>query len=421
MNVLVLGWEYPPAVAGGLGAACHGLTTALARADGVERVTLAVPATAGPTPADESGVERVEIGVETAGGLGLPLLSPYSSVAPSTDSGSRSMSAQRLYGHGFEAALRSYTRGVFHQFAHSGRRFDVVHAHDWMTAPAALRLRMRFGIPLCLHVHSTAFDRAGTARAEGELCPPPNDMSARIEAAGVRSADRVVAVSAFTKTVIERGFRVPRSHVEVVHNAPPRIGVSPSVGTVEPRLVHGRARKGERTVLFVGRLTRQKGATYFVRAAAELSAQRSDVRFVVIGDGEERAQLVEEAARLGLGRRLFFAGSADDALRDGLYATSDVYVMTSLSEPFGLTPLEALGGGAAVVLPKDAGITEVVTSAPRVNPWDIEGLVRTIGGLLDDDSMRADLVTRGRAEVAQLTWEKSGQELSRVLLEACAA
>ena len=95
--------------------------------------------------------------------------------------------------------------------------------------------------------------------------------------------------------------------------------------------------------------------------------------------------------------------------------------MTSLSEPFGLTPLEALGGGAAVVLPKDAGITEVVTSAPRVNPWDIEGLVRTIGGLLDDDSMRADLVTRGRAEVAQLTWEKSGQELSRVLLEACAA
>ena len=171
----------------------------------------------------------------------------------------------------------------------------------------------------------------------------------------------------------------------------------------------------------MGRLTRQKGASFFLRAAAEIARGRADVRFVVVGDGEERARLVEEAAALGLGRRVFFTGSVDDAARDALYASADVYVMTSLSEPFGLTPLEALVRGAAVVLPRRAGVAEALRSAPAVDPWDREALCAAITGLLDDEDARRAAVEDGRREAAALDWDASGALLATVLAEASAA
>jgi len=429
MRVLVLGWEYPPAVAGGLGAACQGLTLGLARAatagGAPVSVTLAVPALeGGAAVAPEPGVERVEVPLATDGTASVAL-GPYGRHASGRPDAPGRAGAQRsLYGPGFQAALDAYTRGVVALLGARRGAFDVIHAHDWMTGPAAMRLRMLLGVPVCLHIHSTAFDRAGTASSDGPLRVPHGDLSAGIEAAGVRAADRVIAVSAFTADVVARGYGVPRERISVVHNAPPSAALDPAA--LDPA---GRARTADaadagpatRTVLFVGRLTRQKGASFFLRAAADIARERSDVRFVVVGDGEDRARLVEEAAALGLGRRVFFAGAVDDAARDALYQDADVYVMTSLSEPFGLTPLEALARGAAVVLPRRAGVAEALRSAPAVDPWDREALCGAITALLDDEDARQSAVRDGLREAAALDWDASGKLLAAVLAEAGAA
>ncbi|MEL6429908.1 MAG: glycosyltransferase family 4 protein [Planctomycetota bacterium] len=468
LRVLVLGWEYPPSVAGGLGAACHGLTTALARSEGVASVTLAVPRVRGAGEAvDGPGIERIEIDVPPARGEEA-LLSPYGPVGVAAK-GARAGASRALYGGDLGDALQAYAAAAVDALDARAGTFDVIHAHDWMTVPAAMQLRMRLGAPVCFHVHSTAFDRAGTARAAGPLARP-DGLAARIEAAGVRAADRVVAVSDFTRGVIERGYGVRAERIDVVHNgatideaeatsATQASGsVAPSSDAARSGMLSSGARSAagqdsggqgsgepsteppsaaasiaaaplsstptpapaDHTVLFVGRLTRQKGAGYFVRAAARLAEQRDDVRFVVVGDGEDLPRLVEEAAERGLGSRLFFTGSVDDVTRDRLYADADLYVMTSISEPFGLTPLEALGRGAPAILPNAAGVCEVLPSAPRVDPWDTDALAERMGELLDSGDERARLVEAGRAEARELTWDRSGARLAGVLQEACA-
>lgn len=429
MRVLVLGWEYPPRVAGGLGAACQGLTLGLARASAGGQpvhVTLAVPALeSGEPAAREPGVERVEIPL--VGGVAwAPLLSPYGAPGdagpePVGAASGRAGAQRSLYGAAFSAALDAYTRGAVQLLGERRGAFDVIHAHDWMTVPAAMQLRMALGVPVCLHVHSTAFDRAGTASADGPLRAPRGDLSASIEAAGVRAADRVIAVSAFTADVIARGYGVARERIAVVHNAPPHAAPAAKPAAGGPAAWTPAPDAGQRTVLFVGRLTRQKGASFFLRAAAEVARARDDVRFVVVGDGEERARLVEEAAALGLARRVFFTGAIDDAARDALYGAADVYVMTSLSEPFGLTPLEALAGGAAVILPRRAGVAEALPSAPAVDPWDRGALSAEILRLLGDDGARRTAVAEGLREAAALDWDASGARLAQLLEEAGAA
>jgi glycosyltransferase involved in cell wall biosynthesis len=165
-------------------------------------------------------------------------------------------------------------------------------------------------------------------------------------------------------------------------------------------------------------LTRQKGIGFLLRAAARVLEEKPDVRFVLVGDGEERAAMIELSASLGIARRVFFAGSVDDAARDRAYRDADVFVLSSVSEPFGLTPLEALQHGAAVVLTNACGVREVLPSAPVVPPWDARGLSEQILRLLGDEALRADLVARGRRELQGLTWASSAEALEAVLAEA---
>ncbi|MEM1448910.1 MAG: glycosyltransferase family 4 protein [Planctomycetota bacterium] len=406
--MLVLGWEYPPAVAGGLGAACHGLTTALA--DRGHAIQLAVPAGDGAQPPlPHPGVTRVLLGGEAAadGTPGVDGLDPYAtddhvaatSDAPERDRGARASASARLYGGDLAAAIRAYTRDAVARL--EGRDFDVVHAHDWMTFPAAMRLRLLHRRPVCLHVHSTAFDRGGAARSDGTV--------SSVERAGVRTADRIAAVSDYTRSVLVREYGAEPSRVRVVHNA----------ATIGPEQAAPSCRDPERpTVLFVGRLTRQKGVGFLLRAASRVLERRPEVRFVLVGDGEERASLVELAASLGIARRVFFAGSVDDAARDRAYREADVFVLSSISEPFGLTPLEALQNGAATILSDACGVREVLPSAPVVAPWDAAGLADEILRLLGDAALREGLVARGRSELGALTWDRSAEALEAVLRES---
>ncbi|MEM9383035.1 MAG: glycosyltransferase family 4 protein, partial [Planctomycetota bacterium] len=313
--------------------------------------------------------------------------------------GDRATASARLYGGDLAAAVRAYTRDALERL--EGRDFDVVHAHDWMTFPAAMRLRLAHRRPVCLHVHSTAFDRGGAARSDGTV--------SSVERAGVRTADRIAAVSDYTRSVLVREYGADPARVRVVHNA----------ATNGPEHAGTRGRDPDRpTVLFVGRLTRQKGIGFLLRAAARVLERRPEVRFVLVGDGEERASLVELTASLGIARRVFFAGSVDDAARDRAYGEADVFVLSSISEPFGLTPLEALRHGAAVVLSDTCGVREVLPSAPVVPPWDAAGMADSILRLLGDAALREDLVARGRAELRGLTWDRSAAALEAVLAES---
>ncbi|QDV07507.1 Glycogen synthase [Planctomycetes bacterium Poly30] len=436
MNVLVLGWEYPPAVAGGLGAACQGLTRALAaRGHGVQ---LALPDACRPyhPPGHGSGEAEAiflgtssgEAGVEDARGA---LFHPYASdeVHAATQDPGRGpagwgAAGARLYGRDLIPSVRAYTRSAVERLAHLD--FDVIHAHDWMTFPAALQLRLATGRPVCLHVHSTAYDRGGSPEVAGQLGLERGSI-ASVERAGVRTADAVAAVSAYTGRVLVDHYGADSDRIRVVHNAPSRHhalsgaasgqNAAPSPAASAPgRPVSPRTQK---TVLCLGRLTRQKGVSFLLRAAKVVLMSHPDARFLVAGEGEERTRLIEMVAELGLAGKVHFLGSISDEAKVKAYREADVFVLPSVSEPFGLTPLEALAEGTPVVLSKASGVAEVLPSAPAVEPWDYVGMASEISALLDSrgkpGGLAERLVASGQREMASLSWDRSAAALESAL------
>lgn len=406
MKVLVLGWEYPPQVAGGLGAACEGLTTALAARG--HQVLLAVPAGgANADHRDHPGIERIEVPLDGPAGSG-GLLSPYGPLREpagadavdadgDADEGSgaaRSAASRRLYGADLDAALQRYTAGALEVLA--GRSFDVVHAHDWMTIPAAMRLRLATGRPVCLQLHSTAYDRAGASRAEG-------DPVRRLEAVGARTADRVITVSDYGRGVVHREYGVGLDRIDVVHNA------APPGEAFEPAPLPDLERP---VVLFLARLTRQKGAGYLLRAAPAILERVPGARIVIAGDGEARDELVEASASLGIASSVFFPGTLSDDARDRAYRDAAVFVLPSVSEPFGLTPLEALRFGTPSVVSAASGVREVLPSAPAPEPWDRAALADAVATLLLDPVRREAQVGAGRKDIEGATWARSADALT---------
>ena len=400
MRVLVLGWEYPPLVAGGLGAACEGLTTALAGLG--HEVILAVPAGGEAVEIrDHPGIERVEIPLGE-GAARPAILSPYAPVQPFGDAsneaapgaGARTAASRRLYGADLDGALQRYTAAAVRELA--GRDFDVVHAHDWMTIPAAMRLRLKTGRPVCLQLHSTSFDRGGASKVDG-------DPIMRLESVGARTADRVIAVSEYGRGVVHRECGAPLDGIDVVRNA------APAGKAMEPTALPD---PGRPVVLFLARLTRQKGASLLLRAAPSILDRVPSARLVIAGEGDARNELIEESAALGVAKSVFFPGSLSDAARDRAYRDAAVFVLPSVSEPFGLTPLEALRFGTPSVLSAASGVRELLPSAPAPDPSDPEALAAEICSLLVDEGRRAALVAAGRSEIAGATWGRSARALT---------
>ncbi len=428
MKVLVLGWEYPPAVAGGLGAACQGLTTALAeRGHGVQ---LALPEACRPYAEElQGGVgpdpEPVYVSSTwdgaPSGRVGRATqFHPYATDESPVDSSSvgsprSSLSTgwgaagSRLYGADLVDSVRAFTKSALERLAHLD--FDVIHAHDWMTYPAALQLRMAARKPAVLHVHSTSFDRGGSRMIGGQLGLERGTI-ASVERAGVRTADAVCAVSEYTRGVLLKHYGARSEAVHVVHNAMTSNGAP-------PRAPQGAKPGAPPTALFLGRLTRQKGVGFLLRAARLVLDTHPTARFLVAGDGEERARLIEAVAELGLAGRVFFLGSISDEAKLEAYRNADVFVLPSVSEPFGLTPLESLMEGTPVVLTSTSGVAEVLKSAPAVEPWDARAMADALIGIFDSrgqPSGRAEtLVKRGQEELSELSWGRSAAALEAVL------
>lgn len=378
----MLGWEYPPHIQGGLGTACRGLAAALAGA-GAD-VTFVLPWLHGDEP--DEGVRLVGAGIEDA----LPAYGPVSPAETPPPSARYARDMVRASKSFAAAALRTSR----------GSRPDVVHAHDWMTYAAGAASAKAAGAPLVVHVHSCEHDRCG---------PRANPDIVALEQAGFDAADRIVCVSRYTADVVERNYRVDEAKLRVVHNAGPD-------GRRGARR-RGRRRIPEPVVLFLGRVTYQKGPDVFLDAAARVARERDDVRFVVAGTGDLWYRTIERAAELGIGRRVHFTGFLEAAGVARAFREADVYVMPSISEPFGIAPLEAAAHGVPVLVSERSGVAEVLPSAITFDPSDPQALADALLRVLASPRLRRRPAARAMGEEATVRRATKAARLLAVYAE----
>ena len=428
----MFGWEFPPYISGGLGTACYGMTRALAQL-GVE-VIFVLPhvedaATDFLTLESASGTlitEEMQERMAWAGqeiwrsnirylSLDSPLM-PY--LTPeSYREALKSLSSERSPGgeivrtsggHAFTWKLKGgYGPDLMTEVYRYGRLggaialredFDVIHAHDWMTYPAGILAKALTGKPLVVHIHATEYDRSGENI---------NEMVAGIERAGLLAADVVVAVSQLTRNMVIQRYGVPPEKVKVVYNAVERRDVARHF-EIPPRIRH------EKRVLFLGRITFQKGPEYFMEAARLVLEKIPNVRFFMAGSGDMLPRLVRRAGQLRIGSRFHFAGFLRGEQVDRMFALSDLYVMPSVSEPFGITPLEAMLYDVPVLLSRQSGVSEVLEHALKADFWDTRDMADKICAVLTYPSLATELVKNCREEMKSIRWGNAAEQLLQI-------
>jgi len=412
----MFGWEFPPFKTGGLGTACYGLTRGLKHA-GVD-VIFVVPRSIG-----EGASEHVKI-IGTGDVYTSPpekesyahvkalkvnvVLSPYerpewrfeeqeerhrnghkSVVSKASNNADKN---QELYGRNLFEQIEEYADRA--RLIAESEKFDVIHAHDWMTFRAGIEARKVSGKPLINHVHSTEFDRGGGWSV--------NQMVYDIEKTGVREADQVIAVSNRTRQTIVNNYSIPAEKISVVYNA-----IDTCDFTIDKSAKHRLKRK---TVLFLGRITMQKGPEYFLQAAREVLDKEPDVTFVMTGNGDMMHRMVKLAADLNIGHKVLFTGFLSGLDLDRIYDMADLYVMPSVSEPFGITPLEAMSHEVPVIMSKQSGVSEVVKNALKVDFWDIDKLASDIIAVLRYGALRKLLTKNGKSEMQKFSWDNSAAQ-----------
>lgn len=384
----MFGWEFPPYNSGGLGTACFGLTRALAKRGA--KITFVLPRRVNAR-ADFAKLifadNEVEIKVVDS------LLTPY--ITSEEFALAKSLARSDLYGSDLFNEVRRYALRA-KQIAKQ-ERFDVIHAHEWLSFGAGLEAKKVSGKPLVVHVHATEFDRTGGHNVNSQVYA--------IEREGMEKADAVIAVSHFTKqTIIER-YGIASEKVHVVHN-----GIDPDLRAhteVYGDQLSALKKAGNKIVLFVGRLTLQKGPDYFVRMAKRVLEYRKNVYFVVAGAGDMDRKIMQEAAYLGISDRVLFTGFLRDEELARTYRAADLFVMPSVSEPFGITPLEALLHGTPVLISKQSGVSEILSNALKADFWDIDEMTNKIIAVLDHESLRTSLQANGGEEVTHHGWQEA--------------
>ncbi len=471
-RVLMLGWEFPPFITGGLGTACHGLTKALDRAgvpvtfvlprpippDSSSHVELVTPARlplppehardrrgqGNPPPAGSdpwwedlasARVEAVAERFEHARFLPLPegFIPAYSPTADPAvwarivaEGGLsaprlRAMVESGLIPHGpgdrvDEALLRilpeagpierrrsawtsmaadysgdllaaadRYAR--FCLEAAEGLEFDVIHAHDWLTYPAGLALKQMTGKPLAVHVHATEFDRSGEH---------VNQSVYNIERRGMHGADRVITVSMLTRNIVVNRYGADAAKIDVVYNGVDLEPASAGLQAIATR---------DKIVLYFGRITMQKGPEYFIAAAKRVLEVMRNVKFVVAGSGDLAAHMIHLAAEMGIGHQVLFTGFLRGRDISRVFAIADLYVMPSVSEPFGIAPLEAMSHNVPVLISRTSGVSEVLVNALKVDFWDVDDMANKIVAVLRHPPLSRTLVEHGNFEIRGITWD----------------
>ncbi len=418
MKVLMFGWEFPPHISGGLGTACYGLTKGLSY-HGVD-VALVVPKAFGDE--DERNVRilnasDVEIDIRNSEMFHysneisyieinshlLPYigLDDYFNVVNQLESGvfaQESISKEKRryifsggYGHNLMEEVNKYAL-VAAEIAQT-EEFDIIHAHDWLTYRAGIAAPRESGKPLDVHIHATEYDRSGENNR--------NDIVYNIEKEGMEAANMVCAVSNLTRNIVIEKYNIPENKVVTLHNA------------VEPNShnINSQKHLKEKIVTFLGRVTFQKGPEYFVETAKKVLEKDDNVRFVLAGDGDMMPRVIERVAELGISDKFHFTGFLRGEDIDKMFGMSDVYVMPSISEPFGISPLEAMQSNVPVIISKQSGVSEVLQYAIKVDFWDIDATADAIYGILHYPALSHIFSVKGNEEVNNLKWEHVGSKL----------
>lgn len=420
MRVLMFGWEFPPHIAGGLGTACYGLTKGLAHHD-VE-VLFVMPTASGDE--DQSAVRIInasdvavydtcknideflgKVDFLRVGSNLRPYIDPVSFTELVTEE--QKYQTEEFKGYFKEKYKFSgkYGANLMEEVARYAmvagaiaqqHEFDVIHAHDWLTNLAGIAAKKVSGKPLVIHVHATEFDRTGEN---------VNPEVFRLEQTGMREADKVITVSNLTRNIVINKYGIDPSKVITVHNAVDFSGRSD---------IEVQRGVEEKIVTFLGRITFQKGPEYFIEAANKVLKMYPNVRFVMAGSGDLMNRSIKRVAQLGISDRFHLTGFLRGQDVQRMFEYSDVYVMPSVSEPFGISPLEAMISNVPTIISKQSGVAEVLKYAIKVDFWDIDALADSIYGLLNYPALSKMAIESGLEEVNSLKWDHAAAKVKRV-------
>ncbi len=451
MKVLMFGWEFPPHISGGLGTACFGLTGSLAKKN--TQILFVIPKTDNETI--EEGLQ-----IRSASHVEIPISKIVKrTIQHSHKYGDRelSQSESNLEVISVKAALTPYTSPHVlldnasisnwnYQFSESSlslssklktvqttdkataryqfsgtygpnlleeverygfagaeiakqETFDIIHAHDWLTYKAGMAAKEISGKPLVIHVHATEFDRAGK-NVDGKIF--------RIEREGMEAAERIIAVSQWTKNIIVANYLIPASKITVVHNG--ALPANQSESIQRPPI-------GKPIITFLGRITFQKGPEYFVEAAAKVLLKFPDVHFVMAGSGDLLPAMMERVARLRMASHFHFTGFLKHEKVDQLWTVTAIYVMPSVSEPFGISPLEAVQAGVPVIISNQSGVAEVMRHVVKIDFWNVEVLADAMCNILKYQSLSNTLRNKSKDEISTITWEAAADKINTLYHE----
>lgn len=421
----MFGWEFPPHITGGLGTACFGLTKGLLH-QGVEVIFVVPKAYGDENQQAVSLVNASDVSIDIknsiyedywdnisyieVGSNLVPYMSPdefYNIINKKEQTGSSTQESILSKTYQFSGKYGQYLMEEVHRYALVAgtiayqNNFDVIHAHDWLTYPAGIAAKKISKKPLIIHVHATEFDRSGEN---------VNQTVYDIERQGMEYADHIIAVSNLTRNIIIERYGISPEKVFTVHNA-----VEPSTRSdyyFEEKHVK------EKIVTFLGRVTFQKGPDYFVEAAYKVLQKDSNVRFVMAGSGDMLNRMIRRVAELRISNKFHFTGFLDAENVDKMFSMSDVYVMPSVSEPFGISPLEAMRSNVPVVISKQSGVSEVLKYALKIDFWDIDAMADAIYGLLHYDALSKMFVRYGKDEVDNMKWDNAAKSVKDLYIKA---
>ena len=410
MRILMLGWEFPPYFTGGVGIVCHSLIKALV--DKGHDVTFLMPR--GPEALKASNPftkiriadneKQLPIRVREVDSL---LRAPYDGHENYEERYNEYMNILNTQG----ATGTMYGQNLLQEVARFAAQaaiiaktedFDVIHAHDWVTFQAGLAIKKATGKPLVVHVHITEFDKSGGEHADSRIYA--------LERQGMMGADRVIAVSEFVKRRCVENYYIPSEKIRVVYNS---VDFEEETLRVKKEII----KPHDKIILFLGRVTLQKGPEYFLEAAKKVSEFDDNIKFILAGSGDMLPRMIEKAADLGIGNKVLFPGFTSQQQTSELMKAADVFVMPSVSEPYGIVPLEAMSQGTPTIISRQSGVSEVLANTLKSDFWDINDLASKMLAAIHYKVMHETLSEHGLIELKGFSWETPAIDCERIYKE----